>query len=308
VMISPVRSRKTKQRMTAIDHRPRNIHLSAALCLAALCCVSSVPAVTFEYAPVEQLMGKDIKGLQLRAKNYAAFHAMQFGPGPKDVVYLIFDCRKRYWDHDVMFVYVPDHKTYGTPVAIKGREEDGRIVFKQFKLAAKFSDIDIAYKIKLSSKTLWNKGKLDLDTEITCSTVNSVSRNKCRFALIGSYLVPVHSFRVIEPVHVVEPPSLKVSWDHRSNPPGIRCRLLVGRQRLVPEAGFESRAQVVISDEDGKVRHRKNVKIEAGTAGDFTYKQKKKLTSATLYKAEVTVDLGELFGVSTRNATTVVSK
>jgi len=280
-----------------------------ALLFVQLCCGEDGTVLTFEYGEVKQLVGKDISGVTLRAKDFAAYYGFQFGPGADDVFYLIFDCAREYERHDIMWIYIPGHDRYGQPVLMKGSWKSGRIVFKKFKMAGTFGDTDILYDIQLSDRTLWGKRKIDLASVITCRIENQGTDKKCRFLLQGSFLPVMQAFAPITVVQVLQEPTMKVSWDHRTSPPHVKCRIVMGKQGLVPVRGLKARAGLVVTDGKGNVKIKTRIKVNPrGVRAYFSYKPRRKLKQATPYKAKITLDLTPFFGVLKGSATTVLRK
>ncbi len=262
----------------------------------------------FHYEKPMPLAGKDIPGPALRAADYAAYYAFQFGPGSNDVLYLVFDCERKYGRHDIMFLYSPEHELYSNAVLCRGSYSKSRkIEFRKFNLHAKFDKIEVDYNIKLSLKTMWEKGRLNLDSEIICRVRNLANGDKCSFELYGSHRPVMLAFRKIEVEPILKKPTLHVSWDYRSDPPHVRGRIKMGKFGFLPDSGLSSRAKVVISSDVRKSQTRKVVKIETDEAKvDFICKPPRKLRNARAYTAEVKVDLTPFFGILMDDVTTVL--
>ncbi len=287
----------------------RNYYLKISSCAVAVLCLLSLTckAVDFVYADADPLMGKDIPGLNLRVEDGAAYCCVQFGPNTNDLFYLVFDCARKYKAHDVMFVYVPGHETYGTPVLFKGSMKDGSMNFGKFTLQAVFGDVEVTYDIHLKGRTMWEVNRMRLTSEIECKMLDKKADEKCSFNLYGFHTAAVHANRKLEADHVLQTPSLSAVWDYRSDPPHVRGRVRMGKYGFMPDSGLVSRVKVVVTCEGSGSKSKKIFKMNPdGATPDFTYKPSRQLKKETPYTANVTVDLTPFWKELVAEATTVL--
>lgn len=279
----------------------------AVLC-ALLCSEVYAGEFTAEYTAPAALKGRDIPDLHLRAKELAAYIALQIGTRPEDTVYLVFDCHSEYTPHDQMYVYTPGRKEYPKPRIIRGQHDDGPgVTFKTLRFDATVGVARVEYDIDVAVRSLWDKRKVEVTPTIVCRYDDPAVKKKCRFVLHG-ILWPVLSAHIdIEAVKVLQKPTLKVRWDHRSDPPNVYCRVLMGRLDFTPSGGFESRADLKLLKDDGALRSKMRFDVEpSGRRAEFVCEAGEKLKPGKLYRAEVTVDLDPYFGPVTGTATTVL--
>ncbi len=283
-------------------------HLAALL---LICCTflvapqsssSAPPENSFVYKEPKPLRGDDIIALKLRAKDFSAYYGIQFGPGPEDVLYLILDCKEEYARYDILQVYVPGHSKYGRPASLRGSKKSKGVAFRKIELRTCFSQISVEYSILAWSTAQWDKSRIDLDLEITCRVKDAATGDKATFVLSGDVSPIINAFAQIPVSPVIGVPSLKVSWDHRSDPPHVRWKVKMGDYALVPDAGFNPKAEVVISTKDGKVKMRKRIKVKSSEKTEFTYKPDRELRPSTPYHASVTMDLEPFWPVLKSNA------
>ena len=261
----------------------------------------------FEYKEIAGIKGSAIPGLneKLRDKDFTSYGSLQFGGGDNDIIYFAFDCEKKFARHDRLYVYIPKHKTYGTPTSIYGRKKKTHILFKLSKLKGSFNKINVTYDITINSRTIWEKHLVDADVEITCKLEDKGKFKKCRFILKGSPKCIMQPAVLLKPERLLAPPQLSARWDHRSKPPHVRCKISMGKYALTPETGLLSRARFVIRDKNDHVKMRKSIKIQpSGARSEFTYKPKRNFKAARPYKADVTVDLNPIFGFLASNSIT----
>ncbi|MCK5850020.1 MAG: hypothetical protein KAH23_03825 [Kiritimatiellae bacterium] len=270
-----------------------------------LCCwLIGVTGYSAEFVPVYQsadsVCGKDIPGLKLRTPEFAGYCAIQFGPGPQDVLQLVLDCKRKMGPHDVLGLYIAGHEVYGKSVILGGRKKDDKMLsFKKVKFTTVFGDIEMMYDAIFNVRTLWDKQEIDLKYEIACRARNKATGRTYRFVLYGNLDPIMNADRACVVKRLIEKPFLNVSWDHRSDPPHIRCRILAGPSTLEPQSGFNSRADINISVKGGKgALLRKVFRIKPdGERKEFTYRPRKRLKPRIYYITVVTVDLAPLFDV-----------
>ena len=225
---------------------------SARMCFLFCCGLISVVGYSAELAPVYQAMesisGKDIPGLKLTMPDFAGYGAIRFGANPKEVLMFVLDCKANMKPHDILGLYVAGHEIYGKPVFLNGRKKgDQMLSFKKIKLTTVFDDVELTYDILFTVRTLWDKQKIDLDYEAVCNAHNKVTGKTYRFALYGGLDPMMNPNAACIVKRFIEKPILNVAWDHRSDPPYIRCRIVAGAGSFVPLSGFSTRANINIA-------------------------------------------------------------
>jgi len=246
-----------------------------------------------------EIPGRDIPGLTLRVPDHSAFIGLQFGPAETNVVYLAFDCKEQYKPHDWMYIYSPGAEEFITPELKKGsKEKDGWTNFRKFEIETMFGDIHAEYDVLVSALSQWDKQKVRVDTVITCRLKRMSDGEKCRFILKGSFLLDIHLHKNMNVFAILDDPTLHVTWDRRSDPVALRCRIKLGaHQRLVPLSGLDERARVIVETEEGDKKLNKSIKIKPDDSGDFVYKSGRDFKPGRSYTANVIVDLEPFFGI-----------
>lgn len=245
--------------------------------------------------------------MALRAMAAVGYAAFQFGPNPADVAYLVLDAEAKYKQHDVLFIYVPGHPNYKDPVRMKAQDVKDGLAFRAFELKSQFADTTITYKVQLTSTTHWEKHEINLDLIVACRAEDTNSRRYGRFTLHGSLAPIMNALVNIKVVPLVRTPALRVTWDHRSTPPRLKCRIMMEKLAFVPGAGFPSRADVVLSVAGKRLQERGRLALEPiGARDEFVYEPRRPLKSATPYEGKVSVPLTPFFDALTGSATTVL--
>ncbi len=277
----------------------RILHAFAATCITCLCLQSLAFADDdwLKAAPVKPLRGVDIPFTGIRDTNNTFYTGLQFAEGANDVIYLAFDCKEELMAHDEMHVYIPDHPRYGKPVRIRGRKKGDRRLFTIRRIQGKHGDVTLQHTITLSIQSLWDDRKLDVDIEVTCDLASTIKHKKCRFTLKGTLKPKMNRYAELEVSRLIQTPEVRARWDHRSDPPHVRGKIVMGRLALTPDSGMDSHATLILWDKE-KPEHKSSKRFRmnpSGSYSEFTYHTGNKIKKGKKYNMKLTVDMGPFF-------------
>ena len=245
------------------------------------------------------LRGVDLPISTLRNKENTFYTGIKYAGGANDVMYLAFDCKRDLSPHDELHIYIPDHPRYGKPVRIRGKKKADRYLFSITRLEGNHGDVKVQHTIDLSVRSLWDDNKLDVDIENRCDLTDVATHRKCNFTLKGSLKSKQNEHATIEMVRLIQHPELKARWDHRSSPPHVRGKIVMGKLALIPGSGMDRYATIALWKKDDPA-HKSSKRFRmkpAGAYSEFTYYTGRRVKRSKHYNMTLTVDLKPFFGM-----------
>lgn len=249
------------------------------------------PPDMFGYQDAPRMSGADIPNLELRDPARAQFLAFQYGAAGTDVVYFAFDYSSRKKTPDILLVYVPGDCVYGRPVPVRGRlRADGAVEFRPVRLEGRFGGFAVSYRVQLAAT------EKRAQASIQCALV-AVGKKFCGFDLAGRFDRVANRTLPIEPIRILTKPGASVRLDQRRKPAELVGYVRIGRFRLMPRSGMDTRLQVFVRDGAGKRIALELALLDRKEEGRFHFKPTRPLLPGQTYTAETVADLGPVFGV-----------
>jgi hypothetical protein len=245
------------------------------------------------YEAVPVMAPADIPKVDLRATDLAQYWSVQYGPSRKDVAVFVFDAKGAGELPDMMYVRTfADDRTEKMRGAKRTDKNDIYMEFRTVPLQSLFGSTKATFEVEC-----WFAAKtpgLQVKSDVELSSGDSLST----FTLRGTPAGMVQGNAQIATRELLAPPTLWFVLDTSSGKPLLVGNIRMGKMKLVPGKGMDSKLRVEVLNSVNGVAMNQEINMGSvdSEAKYMVIVDLGKLAQNETYTIKASIDLGLFLG------------